>query len=60
MLSKMWHLAYVETPPKSIITDIKKAMKLPMKLQKNKSKHGYNRNAWKHRRISCNRYRNPM
>lgn len=26
MLSKMWHLAYVETPPKSIITDIKRAI----------------------------------
>ena len=26
MLSKMWYLAYVETPPKSIITDIKRAI----------------------------------
>ena len=26
MLSKIWYLAYVETPPKPITTDIKKAI----------------------------------
>lgn len=61
MLSKIWYLAYVETPPKPITTDIKKAIcNFLWNFKKNTRKHGHDHNACKHMMIGSNRYRNSM